>query len=188
MLHVLLDQAQFASGSLHIIPSLLSTLPSAEPRPLFHINGNFQELFHFPTSFQSVCVWRSLITSPLFCPLCVCAAVAFTEEEKEQLRRFSNRSYLLDRTEHQRAWLSLLDLLLAYCYEVRSTEGELSVSDCPWKQGSTSEQHLAMDDKALCPQILHPPPPISFRALRDYGQIPELSSNRCVSPRLVSCG
>lgn len=85
--------------------------------------------------------------------------MAFTEEEKEQLRRFRNGSYLLDRAERHRAWLSLLDLLLAYCYEVRSTEGEHSVSDLHVKAGNTSEQHLTMDDKAVCPQILHPPPP-----------------------------
>lgn len=77
-------------------------------------------------------LWKSLITStlPVFSVPCVYAAVAFTEEEKEQLRRFSNRSYLLDRAERHLAWLSLVDLLLAYCYEVRSTEGEHSVSDC----------------------------------------------------------
>lgn len=69
-------------------------------------------------------------TLPVFFVPCVYAAVVFTEEEKEQLRKFSNRSYLLDRVERHRAWLSLLDLLLAYCYEVRSTEGEHSVSDC----------------------------------------------------------
>lgn len=63
----------------------------------------------------------------LFCPY-VCAVVAFTDGEKEQLRRFNNRSYLLDKTARHQAWLSLLDILLAYCYEVRSTEGEHTVS------------------------------------------------------------
>lgn len=58
------------------------------------------------------------------------AAVAFTDEEKEQLRRFNNRSYLLDKASRHQAWLSLLDILLAYCYEVRSTEGEHTVSVC----------------------------------------------------------
>lgn len=60
----------------------------------------------------------------------VAAAVAFTGEEKEQLRRFHNRSYLLDSAARHQAWLSLLDILLAYCYEVRSTEGEHTVSVC----------------------------------------------------------
>ncbi|XP_072238969.1 protein SHQ1 homolog isoform X2 [Leuresthes tenuis] len=53
--------------------------------------------------------------------------VAFTEEEKEQLRKFTNRSYLLDKTSRRQAWLSLVDVLLAYSYEMRSTEGEHNV-------------------------------------------------------------
>ncbi|XP_030277432.1 protein SHQ1 homolog [Sparus aurata] len=55
------------------------------------------------------------------------AAVAFTDVEKEQLRKFTNRSYLLDKTSRHQAWLSLADILLAYSYEVRSTEGEHNV-------------------------------------------------------------
>ncbi|XP_055017016.1 protein SHQ1 homolog isoform X2 [Boleophthalmus pectinirostris] len=57
--------------------------------------------------------------------------VFFTEEEKEQLRRFTNRSYLFDKTSRGQVWLSLVDILLAYCYEVRSTEGEHNV-ESPW--------------------------------------------------------
>lgn len=60
--------------------------------------------------------------------------MAFTDEEKEQLRKFNNRSYLLDKAARYQAWLSLLDILLAYCYEVRSTEGEHTVSDCMCKE------------------------------------------------------
>ncbi|KAM8757472.1 protein SHQ1 homolog isoform 1-T4 [Acanthopagrus schlegelii] len=55
------------------------------------------------------------------------AAVSFTDAEKEQLRKFTNRSYLLDKTSRHQAWLSLVDILLAYSYEVRSTEGEHNV-------------------------------------------------------------
>ncbi|MEQ2247158.1 Hsp90 cochaperone shq1 [Ilyodon furcidens] len=57
--------------------------------------------------------------------------VSFSDEEKEQLRKFTNRSYLLDKTSRYQAWLSLLDILLAYSYEVRSTEGEHNV-ESPW--------------------------------------------------------
>ncbi|XP_047204635.1 protein SHQ1 homolog isoform X2 [Girardinichthys multiradiatus] len=57
--------------------------------------------------------------------------VSFSDEEKEQLRKFTNRSYLLDKTSRYQAWLSLVDILLAYSYEVRSTEGEHSV-ESPW--------------------------------------------------------
>ncbi|XP_047440177.1 protein SHQ1 homolog [Mugil cephalus] len=58
-------------------------------------------------------------------------AVSFTDDEKEQLRKFTNRSYLLDKASRYQAWLGLVDVLLAYSYEVRSTEGEHSV-ESPW--------------------------------------------------------
>lgn len=54
--------------------------------------------------------------------------MSFSDEEKEQLRKISNRSYLLDKTSRYHTWLSLVDILLAYSYEVRSTEGEHNVS------------------------------------------------------------
>ncbi|XP_071982975.1 protein SHQ1 homolog [Engystomops pustulosus] len=53
--------------------------------------------------------------------------VTFTEKEKEQLRKFSNKSYLLERPAEQFVYLGLIDLLLSYCYEVRVTEGERNV-------------------------------------------------------------
>ncbi|KAM9409231.1 protein SHQ1 homolog [Pholidichthys leucotaenia] len=59
------------------------------------------------------------------------AAVVFSDGEREQLRKFTNRSYLLDKTSRHQAWLSLVDILLAYSYEVRSTEGEHNV-ESPW--------------------------------------------------------
>ncbi|KAM6947165.1 protein SHQ1 homolog isoform 2-T2 [Lycodopsis pacificus] len=59
------------------------------------------------------------------------AAVSFTDDEKEQLRKFTNRSYLLDKTSRRQVWLGLVDVLLAYCYEARSTEGEHNV-ESPW--------------------------------------------------------
>uniref|UniRef100_G3PDD2 Protein SHQ1 homolog n=1 Tax=Gasterosteus aculeatus TaxID=69293 RepID=G3PDD2_GASAC len=54
-----------------------------------------------------------------------------SDDEKEQLRKFTNRSYLLDKASRHQAWLSLVDILLAYCYEARSTEGEHNV-ESPW--------------------------------------------------------
>ncbi|XP_073500866.1 protein SHQ1 homolog isoform X2 [Phyllobates terribilis] len=53
--------------------------------------------------------------------------VIFTESEKERLRKFTNKSYLLEKKAAQLAYLGLMDLLLAYCYEVRVTEGERNV-------------------------------------------------------------
>ncbi|XP_052030397.1 protein SHQ1 homolog isoform X2 [Apodemus sylvaticus] len=55
------------------------------------------------------------------------ALVSFSEEEKYQLRKFVNKSYLLDKTAHRQVYYSLVDILLAYCYDVRVTEGEHSV-------------------------------------------------------------
>ncbi|XP_063071345.1 protein SHQ1 homolog [Engraulis encrasicolus] len=57
--------------------------------------------------------------------------VVFSEEEKDQMRRFSNRGYLLDKASRRQVWLGLLDILLAYAYEIRVTEGEHSV-ESPW--------------------------------------------------------
>ncbi|XP_036037556.1 protein SHQ1 homolog [Onychomys torridus] len=53
--------------------------------------------------------------------------VSFSEEEKFQLRKFVNKSYLLDKTAHCQVYYSLVDILLAYCYEIRVTEGEHNV-------------------------------------------------------------
>ncbi|XP_006506731.1 protein SHQ1 homolog isoform X1 [Mus musculus] len=48
------------------------------------------------------------------------ALVSFSEEEKYQLRKFVNKSYLLDKTAHRQVYYGLVDILLAYCYEVES--------------------------------------------------------------------
>uniref|UniRef100_A0A8C7QLP5 Protein SHQ1 homolog n=1 Tax=Oncorhynchus mykiss TaxID=8022 RepID=A0A8C7QLP5_ONCMY len=59
------------------------------------------------------------------------AAVSFTDDEKEQLRKFTNHSYILDKKSRFQVWLSLVDIILAYCYELRTTEGEHNV-ESPW--------------------------------------------------------
>ena len=56
--------------------------------------------------------------------------VSFSEEEKYQLRKFVNKSYLLDKRAHRQVYYSLTDILLAYCYETHVTEGERNVSAC----------------------------------------------------------
>ncbi|KAK2857751.1 hypothetical protein Q7C36_005670 [Tachysurus vachellii] len=53
--------------------------------------------------------------------------VTFTDEEKEQLRKFTNRSYVLDKATRYHVWLGLVDIILAYVYDVRTTEGEHNV-------------------------------------------------------------
>ncbi|MEE6502476.1 hypothetical protein FKM82_004531 [Ascaphus truei] len=53
--------------------------------------------------------------------------VPFTAEEKEQMRKFTNKSHLLDKKSRHLAYLGLIDILLAYCYEICVTEGEKNV-------------------------------------------------------------
>ncbi|XP_065543532.1 protein SHQ1 homolog isoform X2 [Lathamus discolor] len=53
--------------------------------------------------------------------------VVFSEEEREQLRKFTNKSYLLDKRSRHHVYLGLIDILLAYCYEVRVNEGDKNV-------------------------------------------------------------
>ncbi|KAI3370448.1 hypothetical protein L3Q82_025211 [Scortum barcoo] len=75
------------------------------------------------------------------------AAVSFTDEEKEQLRKFTNRSYLLDKTSRYQVWLSLVDILLTYCYEARSTEGEHNVSRVTMDYQKTQRDSLLAGDR-----------------------------------------
>uniref|UniRef100_A0A8C9A7V2 Protein SHQ1 homolog n=1 Tax=Prolemur simus TaxID=1328070 RepID=A0A8C9A7V2_PROSS len=53
--------------------------------------------------------------------------VSFSEEEKYQLRKFVNKSYLLDKEARSQVYYGLIDILLAYCYETCVTEGERNV-------------------------------------------------------------
>ncbi|NXK47387.1 SHQ1 protein, partial [Chauna torquata] len=53
--------------------------------------------------------------------------VVFSEEEREQLRKFTNKSYLLDKRSRHRVYLGLIDILLAYCYEICVNEGDKNV-------------------------------------------------------------
>ncbi|KAK7916359.1 hypothetical protein WMY93_012120 [Mugilogobius chulae] len=81
------------------------------------------------------------------------AGVLFTDEEKEQMRRFTNRSYLLDKTTRGQVWLSLVDILLAYCYEVRSTEGEHNV-ESPWTVRKLSGTLSWLETYCSLPDVL----------------------------------
>ncbi|NXU14849.1 SHQ1 protein, partial [Pardalotus punctatus] len=53
--------------------------------------------------------------------------VVFSEEEREQLRKFTNKSYLLDKRSRHHVYLGLIDILLAYCYEICVNEGDRNV-------------------------------------------------------------
>ncbi|XP_025966190.1 protein SHQ1 homolog isoform X1 [Dromaius novaehollandiae] len=53
--------------------------------------------------------------------------VVFSEEEREQLRKFKNKTHLLDKRARHHIYLSLIDILLAYCYEICVNEGDKNV-------------------------------------------------------------
>ncbi|NXJ82122.1 SHQ1 protein, partial [Trogon melanurus] len=55
------------------------------------------------------------------------AFVVFSEEEREQMRKFTNKSYLLDKRSRHGVYLGLIDILLAYCYEICVNEGDKNV-------------------------------------------------------------
>ncbi|PWA23383.1 hypothetical protein CCH79_00016460 [Gambusia affinis] len=81
------------------------------------------------------------------------SAISFSDEEKEQLRKFTNRSFLLDKTTRCQAWLSLLDILLAYSYEVESpwTIRKLSGTLCWLETYSCSRDVLvSFGRRVLC--------------------------------------
>ncbi|CAB1353471.1 unnamed protein product [Coregonus sp. 'balchen'] len=71
-------------------------------------------------------------------------SVSFTDDEKEQLRKFTNRSYFLDKKACVMVWLSLVDIILAYCYKVCTTEGEHNV------YSSLQEVLVAFGRRVLC--------------------------------------
>ncbi|XP_067024259.1 protein SHQ1 homolog isoform X2 [Acropora muricata] len=54
----------------------------------------------------------------------------FTDAEKDQLRRLPNKDYLLDKEEEIPLYLGLVDIIYAYAYNHRTTEGENTVESC----------------------------------------------------------
>ncbi|XP_064161969.1 protein SHQ1 homolog [Anguilla rostrata] len=77
--------------------------------------------------FEDDAVQNLLKFRPWWCESSQDPGLTFSEEEKDQLRKFTNRSYLLDRKSRLHTWLGLLDIILAYTYDVRTTEGEHNV-------------------------------------------------------------
>ncbi|KAG9410471.1 Hsp90 cochaperone shq1 [Aphanomyces cochlioides] len=60
------------------------------------------------------------------------AAVVFTDKENELLLRLPRKEYLpFSPTESRYVWHGLLDILAAYCYDMRATQGEPNV-ESPW--------------------------------------------------------
>lgn len=50
--------------------------------------------------------------------------VIFTEEEQEVMRKLPRKEYLLEKAEEMGVYLGLVDILYAYAYNHRTTEGE----------------------------------------------------------------
>ena len=55
----------------------------------------------------------------------------YTTEEVDQLARLPRKEYLMEAAERRRAWCGLVDLLYAYAYDERTTDGEGTV-ESPW--------------------------------------------------------
>ncbi|XP_076313606.1 protein SHQ1 homolog [Tachypleus tridentatus] len=53
--------------------------------------------------------------------------VSFTEAEKEKMRKLPKKEYLLSKATKQTLFLGLVDILFAYAYDIRTTEGEQTV-------------------------------------------------------------
>ncbi|XP_019360293.1 PREDICTED: protein SHQ1 homolog isoform X2 [Gavialis gangeticus] len=79
--------------------------------------------------------------------------VVFSEEEKEQLRKFTNKSYLLDKRTCHQVYLSLVDILLAYCCEVCVTGGEKNV-ESPWSIRKLSATLCWLETFSSIPDVL----------------------------------
>ncbi|KAF7249987.1 hypothetical protein EYD10_04586 [Varanus komodoensis] len=76
------------------------------------------------------------------------------EDEKEQLRKFTNKTFLLDKRTCHQVYLSLVDILLAYCYEVYATEGEKNVESA-WniRKLSSSLCWLEVRYNSICHEV-----------------------------------
>ncbi|NWU96985.1 SHQ1 protein, partial [Upupa epops] len=111
--------------------------------------------------------------------------VVFSEEEKEQMRKFTNKSYLLDKRSHHHVYLGLIDILLAYCYEICVNEGDknvesswnvrkLSATLC-WLESFTSVHDVLVSfgRRVLC-YPLHRHFALVTRAVRDTVMILQL--------------
>ena len=58
--------------------------------------------------------------------------------EREKMRKLPRKEYLLDVDTSRGVFTSLVDIVYAYAYNHRTTEGENTVSTAPQAQGITS--------------------------------------------------
>ncbi|KAJ3044288.1 Hsp90 cochaperone shq1 [Rhizophlyctis rosea] len=75
----------------------------------------------------------------------------FTPQEQEQMRSLRNKQYLLD--DERSIYLGLVDLLFAYCYNHRTTEGENTVESC-WTICKLSAILSCFETSTSLPQTL----------------------------------
>lgn len=52
---------------------------------------------------------------------------SFTDDERRIMKNFGNREFLLDKVEQKQIHLGLIDIIFAYCYDWRTSEGSHSV-------------------------------------------------------------
>ncbi|CAM4575955.1 unnamed protein product [Lepidochelys olivacea] len=79
--------------------------------------------------------------------------VSWSEEEREQLRKFTNKSYLLDKRTRHQVYFSLIDILLAYCYEICITEGDKNV-ESSWNIRKLSATLCWLESFTSIPEVL----------------------------------
>ncbi|XP_053891906.1 protein SHQ1 homolog isoform X2 [Malaclemys terrapin pileata] len=79
--------------------------------------------------------------------------VSLSEEEREQLRKFTNKSYLLDKRTRHQVYFSLIDILLAYCYEICITEGDKNV-ESSWNIRKLSATLCWLESFTSIPEVL----------------------------------
>lgn len=53
--------------------------------------------------------------------------VKLTKQEQESLRKLGNKEFLLSKEDITSAWLSLVDIVYAFCYNHRTTQGDNTV-------------------------------------------------------------
>jgi protein SHQ1 len=76
-----------------------------------------------------------------------------TPEESEKLLQLPNKSYLIDVEMKPRLYLGLVDILFAYCYNYRTTEGESTVESA-WTLCKLSGTLCALDTYTSLQDVL----------------------------------
>ncbi|XP_060574596.1 protein SHQ1 homolog [Ruditapes philippinarum] len=95
-------------------------------------NDKFDEDHYIADMYEDVLIKPLLDFQPHWCEEVdlvqggtpVEMAVELTEDEKEVMRKLPRKEYILDVTEETGVYLGLVDILYAYCYNHRTTEGE----------------------------------------------------------------